>query len=92
MENLVCPLCKYRFTRDEDVEIYKYRVAFDYMTMWTSSYNRKIKSLVVNIFPELSKLAEVIENNMNFIENNQYYKHRCKRTNEKYIFIYIVVL
>ena len=89
MENLVCPLCKYRFTREEDREMNKYRVAFDYVTMWTDTYNHEINSLVVNIFPELSKTAEVIENNMNFIENNQYYRHRCKRTNrEIYLYLY----
>ena len=72
-ENLVCPLCKYRFTREEDSEMNKYRCAYDYVIIWTDSYKNTIELLVVNIFPELSKIAEVIENNMNFIENNQYY-------------------
>ena len=88
-EKLVCPLCKYRFTREEDSEMYKYRNAYIYVVEWTNGYNDEIESLVVNIFPELSKLAEVIESNMNFIENNQYYKHRCKRTNrEIYLYLY----
>ena len=88
-EKLVCPLCKYRFTREEDSEMYKYRNAYIYVINWTEGYNDEIESLKVNIFPELSKLAEVIENNMNFIENNQYYKHRCKRTNrEIYLYLY----
>ena len=88
-EKLVCPLCKYRFTREENSEIYKYRNAYIYVVEWTNGYNDDIESLVVNIFPELSKLAEVIESNMNFIENNQYYKYRCKRTNrEIYLYLY----
>ena len=88
-EKLVCPLCKYRFTREEDSEMYKYRNAYIYVVEWTNGYNDEIESLVVNIFPELSKLAEVIESNMNFIENNQYYKHICKRTNrEIYLYLY----